>query len=259
MKFVSLAAIVTLLTRHIRALRPLIVGLNKYSHDASCCIMDSSTGKILFSQAKERISRIKHDGGAIGELLRYGLESIDASIDDIATVVSNNHHHRVLPFERRLPFYRVVNYTPEDYSDVMNILPNAQHLELSHHLAHAWSVVGQSEVSWSLLSTRMRFITTYGATAILNSIMLLHALCSRWIHKLGTSPFKEGLIVVMDGMGETYKAMLEDIGGVEVRASNIDIIFFCERQFAATSIHLKLYYEVQYWSRLHSTAYIMYG
>ena len=32
----------------------------------------------------------------------------------------------------------------------------------------------------------------------------------------GNSPFEEGLIVVMDGMGETYKAMLEDIGGVEV-------------------------------------------
>ena len=35
-------------------------------------------------------------------------------------------------------------------------------------------------------------------------------------HDLGTSSFQEGLIVVMDGMGETYKAMLEDLGGVEV-------------------------------------------
>jgi predicted NodU family carbamoyl transferase len=85
----------------INALRPLIVGLNKYSHDASCCILDSTSGKVLFTQAKERISRLKHDGGAIGELLQYGLESIGAEIDDIQTVVSNNHHHRVLPFERR--------------------------------------------------------------------------------------------------------------------------------------------------------------
>ena len=126
----------------VDALRPLIVGLNKYSHDASCCIIDSTNGKVLFSQAKERLSRIKHDGGAIGELLLYGLESIDATIDDVSTVVSNNHHHRVLPFERRLPFYRGLKYTPEDYSDVSNLLPNAQHFELSHHLAHAWSVVG---------------------------------------------------------------------------------------------------------------------
>lgn len=139
----SVATVLTVLPSLIESLRPLIVGLNKYSHDASCCIMDSTNGKILFSQAKERISRMKHDGGAIGELLLYGLESIDASIDDIATVVSNNHHHRVLPFERRLPFYKGLKYTPNDYSDVLNLLPNAQHLELSHHLAHAWSAVGK--------------------------------------------------------------------------------------------------------------------
>ena len=148
------AAICIILVAEIcinNALRPLIVGLNKYSHDASCCILDSTTGKILFSQAKERISRMKHDGGAIGELLQYGLESINADFDDIATVVSNNHHHRVLPFERRIPFYKALKYTPEDYADVRNLLPNAQHLELSHHLAHAWSVVGEIQVVVELL------------------------------------------------------------------------------------------------------------
>jgi predicted NodU family carbamoyl transferase len=45
----------------------------------------------------------------------------------------------------------------------------------------------------------------------------------------GTSPFKEGLIVVMDGMGETYKAMLEDIGGVEVRIQKLMLNFvYCD-------------------------------
>ena len=149
------------------ALRPLIVGLNKYSHDASCCILDSTTGKILFSQAKERISRLKHDGGAIGELLQYGLESIDATVDDIQTVVSNNHHHRVLPFERRMQFSQALKYTPADYSDVMNLLPNAQHLELSHHLAHAWSVVGKYGIFALLL---------YGILLLLLLFSLLFAL-----------------------------------------------------------------------------------
>jgi predicted NodU family carbamoyl transferase len=36
-----------------------------------------------------------------------------------------------------------------------------------------------------------------------------------FISFIGTSPFKEGLIVVMDGMGETYKAMAEDMSGLE--------------------------------------------
>jgi len=44
----------------------LIVGLNKYSHDASCAIIDSSNGKLLFSQAKERLTGRKHDGGGVG-------------------------------------------------------------------------------------------------------------------------------------------------------------------------------------------------
>ena len=43
----------------------LIVGLNKYSHDASCCIVDASSGAILFSQSKERVTGKKHDGGSV--------------------------------------------------------------------------------------------------------------------------------------------------------------------------------------------------
>jgi predicted NodU family carbamoyl transferase len=150
----------------------LILGLNKYSHDASCCLIDASNGEIIFSQAKERVSRKKHDGGGIGRLLRYALHSVDATTDDITCVVSNNHHHRVLPFEKRFPFYSTLNYIPAEYSDVDNLLPGKKHLELSHHLAHAWSA-------------------------------------------LGTAPFKEGLVVVMDGMGETFRAMSEDMGGLE--------------------------------------------
>jgi carbamoyltransferase len=86
--------------------------------------------------------------------------------------VSNNHHFRVIPFEKRIDFYRSINYVPDDYGDFFNRLPSARHMELSHHLAHAWSCVG-------------------------------------------TAPFSDGLIVVMDGMGESYRAMFEDISGME--------------------------------------------
>ena len=47
----------------------------------------------------------------------------------------------------------------------------------------------------------------------------------------------------MDGMGETYKAMLEDIGGVEVRTSTLMYNFHycdcdcCEQQFVASTIN----------------------
>ena len=156
----------------LNAPKGLIVGLNKYSHDASCCIIDASNGKILFAQAKERITCKKHDGGAVGSLLRYALGSIGASMDDITTVVSNCHHYRVQPFEKNIPYYAALNYVPKDYEDLDNLLVGKKHSELSHHLAHAWSCVA-------------------------------------------TAPFSSGLIVVMDGMGESFRAMAEDMGRLE--------------------------------------------
>jgi predicted NodU family carbamoyl transferase len=57
-----------------------------------------------------------------------------------------------------------MKYSPEEYNHELNLLPNAKHLELSHHLAHAWSVIG-------------------------------------------TAPFSEGTVLVMDGMGESYRAV----------------------------------------------------
>jgi predicted NodU family carbamoyl transferase len=82
------------------------VGLNKYSHDAGCCILDKS-GKVLFAQAKERFSRVKHDGGAVGDVVAEALVSIGAEPDDVDIVVSNNHHFRIQPFERQLEWQEV--------------------------------------------------------------------------------------------------------------------------------------------------------
>ena len=59
--------------------------------------------------------------------------------------------------------------SPSTYASLAqesNLLPGVPKHELSHHLAHAWSVVAQA-------------------------------------------PFERGLVVVMDGMGETYDAMAE--------------------------------------------------
>jgi len=63
-------------TFSVTKLNALILGVNKYSHDTSICILDADSGNILFTQAKERISSRKHDGGSVTNLLQYGLESI---------------------------------------------------------------------------------------------------------------------------------------------------------------------------------------
>jgi len=45
--------------------RPLVLGLNKYSHDSAVCIIDAITNEIIFAGEKERLTRKKHDAGAV--------------------------------------------------------------------------------------------------------------------------------------------------------------------------------------------------
>jgi len=47
--------------------RPLVLGLNKYSHDSAVCVVDASTGEVIFAGEKERLTRKKHDAGAVRE------------------------------------------------------------------------------------------------------------------------------------------------------------------------------------------------
>jgi carbamoyltransferase len=150
----------------------LVLGINKYTHDATLCAADKRTGRILFAVSKERLTRTKHDSGNAAVLVDACLEALDLHIENIDTVVMNNHHHRILPMESNVRHLEwesglAINGGREDgYEDPENLLPNVPtKFELSHHLAHAYSTACQA-------------------------------------------PFEKGLVVVMDGMGETFKTML---------------------------------------------------
>jgi hypothetical protein len=151
----------------------LVLGVNKYSHDTTLCAADATTGQVLFALSKERITRKKHDGGNVATLVELCLEELNLDMENIVKVVMNNHHHRILPFiesnvqhmewEEGLGINGGVEI---GYSDEYNLLDSVEDkLELSHHLAHAYSAAAQ---------------------------------CS----------FDTGLIVVMDGMGETFRTMM---------------------------------------------------
>ncbi|KAL7469084.1 hypothetical protein ACHAXS_009335 [Conticribra weissflogii] len=150
----------------------LVLGINKYSHDTTLCAADASTGRVLFAMAKERLTRKKHDGGNVASLVELCLDQLELDLDSIVRVVMNNHHHRILPFIERDVNHMEweeglgINGGVEDgYSDEYNVLLSVEDkLEMSHHLAHAYSAAAQC-------------------------------------------PFDEGMVVVMDGMGETYRTM----------------------------------------------------
>ena len=146
----------------------VVIGMNKYSHDTGICIARLETGEVEMVWAKERFSRRKHDGGDVAELVQEALTRLNIPLEDVALVVSNNHHFRVLPYEQhpaQLRWSAALGHIDSGAGSEYNLLPQAQHMELSHHLAHVWSAVAQA-------------------------------------------PFDEGLVVVMDGMGETYGAMV---------------------------------------------------
>ena len=148
----------------------IVLGLNKYSHDTTLCAADAETGKVLFAMAKERITRKKNDSGNVASLVEICLDQLELDLDNVVKVVVNNHHHRVLPMEKSMDHLEweagmgINGGVEGGYTDEENLLYEAEQLEISHHLAHAYSAACQS-------------------------------------------PFNEGLVMVMDGMGETYRAM----------------------------------------------------
>jgi carbamoyltransferase len=154
----------------------LVLGLNKYSHDAALCAADAQTGQVLWALSKERLTRRKHDAGHTATLVDACLQSLNLSLDNVERVVVNNHHHRILPLEanpRHLEWeaaLRMNGGAEAGYEEPENLFPGrVQRQELSHHLAHAYSTAAQA-------------------------------------------PFASGLCVVMDGMGESFRTMQRAMG-----------------------------------------------
>ncbi len=150
---------------------PIVLGINKYSHDATLCAADANTGKVLFAISKERLTRKKHDSGNVVSMVETCLDALELDLDNVEKVVWNNHHHRIQHVEQDLDHMEWetglnINGGSEDgYTDEENLFIDVtEKLEMSHHLAHAYSAACQA-------------------------------------------PFSSGLVVVMDGMGETYRAM----------------------------------------------------
>jgi hypothetical protein len=177
-----------------------VLGLNQYSHDAGCALL-SLDGSVAVVVPKERVSRVKCDGGSVASAVEAALSHAGASASDLALVVANNHHFRISEFENALPWRVALGLQPNDSLHPLNLLPGVPKLELSHHLAHAWSVVA-------------------------------------------SAPFSEGLIVIMDGMGEAADAAaLADVTGDEAYFHDARVPADAELGFqqvpAALSPHLR--------------------
>ncbi len=117
-----------------------VLGLNQYTHSAAACLLGPE-GELVAALEKERITRKKHDGGDTAEVVREILQRAGIERRDLARVVANNHLFRIRDFEAKLPWEVAQNAWAPSYLDPFNLLPGVPRHELSHHLAHAWSVL----------------------------------------------------------------------------------------------------------------------
>ena len=138
-----------------------VLGLNAYDHDTSACLLRD--GEIIFAINKERITRQKHDTGFFQDVVDYCLKAEGISLDDIDLVVRNCYVLPVPDLELRL--------VSEDVPEVMNDGERA--LAEKHPL---------------YLSKSDKVVTV--------SHHLAHAYSA-----FAASPFKEGVIMVVDGVG----------------------------------------------------------
>lgn len=119
--------------------RPVALGLVKYAHNACCCVVDAKSGALLFAGEKERLTRIKNDGGCVGDLVRHALQACDATMEDVVSVVANDHHRSVAATEaaalRALSLGITSILDPSEVADPYNLWPHQR--EISHHRAHA--------------------------------------------------------------------------------------------------------------------------
>lgn len=100
------------------------------SHDGSVCLL--ADGKVVVAIEKERITRVKHDGGNDSAAMQYVLDWAGITLDDVAVVVQNEN----------FGMFCSGNTT---YSNEPRLLTDATRVvTISHHLAHAYSAFGAS-------------------------------------------------------------------------------------------------------------------
>jgi len=136
------------------------------SHDGSTCILKD--GKILVAIEKERITRIKHDGGNDHATVQYCLDAAGITVNDLSLVVQCSNFEKDI----QKSSYAGKRYFAEEI--------DVPFVTISHHLAHAYSAIG-------------------------------------------TSPFNESNVLIIDGCGSPYQ-QCDDLEGAVCHVPQSDML-----------------------------------
>jgi len=146
-----------------------VLGLNAYDHDVSACLLRD--GEIAVAIAKERITRQKHASGFYKEVVDYCLKVEGLSLDEVDLVVRNCYVLPVPEMEARLAHQFLPFYLDGDERAVAKAHP--------------------------------LFLKQSPKVATL-SHHLAHAYSA-----FAPSPFEEGVVMVVDGVGSMRSDVME--------------------------------------------------
>jgi carbamoyltransferase len=147
-----------------------VLGINAYDHDVSACLLRD--GEIAFAIAKERINRQKHATGFYRTAIDYCLNAEGITFDDVDLVVRNCYIMPVEEMDRRLANHDMPAYLSEEERT-------------------------QAAGDPLYLSASNKVVTV--------SHHLAHAYSA-----FAASPFDEGVVMVVDGVGSYAADITED-------------------------------------------------
>ncbi|MQP52197.1 MULTISPECIES: carbamoyltransferase C-terminal domain-containing protein [unclassified Flavobacterium] len=133
--------------------KPIYIIGTGLSHNGSAVLLKD--GHICVAVEKERLSRIKHDGGNDTLAIQYCLEAEGIELKDVSLVVQSANFD--IPNRERFKGKRI-------FSEENNI----KIITISHHIAHAYSAVGISPFS------ECAVIVIDGCGSPLNQYLELH-------------------------------------------------------------------------------------
>ncbi len=146
-----------------------ILGINAYDHDVSACLLRN--GVIVAAISKERLTRHKHDTGFYRRVVNYCLDVAAIDLDRVDLIVRNSYVMPVNKVEERL-VYRTWN----------------------SYLTRAERAIAAKHPLYLSKSSRVVDVSHH----------LAHAYSA-----FAASPFDEGAIMVVDGVGSYRQDVVE--------------------------------------------------
>ena len=155
-----------------------ILGISAFYHDSAACLIDN--GEIVAAVQEERFSRVKHDLRFPKSSIEYILKEFNLEADDIDYVVF--YEKPFLKFERLMETY--IENAPRGFQSFRKAMP----IWIKDKLFQKQSIVKSlKEISIKFSEDRLLFSEHH----------LSHAASAFY-----PSPFKQSLILTIDGVGE---------------------------------------------------------